>query len=144
MAENSADNLGTVHLTLPKSPTGISGLDDVTDGGIPRHRLTLVCGGAGCGKTLFGLEFIVRGAVEFDEPGVVLSFDETGNELAQNVRSLGFDLKALTAQNKLAIVYIPMDTDAQVVGNFDLSPLFMRLDRAVTKVGAKRILLDTL
>ena len=144
MAEYPVDNLGTVHLTLPKCPTGISGLDEVTDGGIPRSRLTLVCGGAGCGKTLFGLEFIVRGAIEFNEPGVVLSFDETANELAQNVRSLGFDLKALVAQNKLAIVHVPMDTDAQVVGNFDLTPLFMRLDCAITKVGAKRVLLDTL
>src|SRR5581483_7475008 len=80
---------------FPKTPTGIAGLDEITQGGLPRGRPTLVCGGAGCGKTLLGLEFLVRGAVEFNEPGVLLSFEENETELAQNVASLGFDLKRL-------------------------------------------------
>src|SRR5262249_54178819 len=83
------------HSQFPKAPTGIQGLDEVTGGGLPRGRPTLVCGGAGCGKTLLAMEFLVRGAVQFGEPGVVLTFEETGEELAQNVRSLGFDLNDL-------------------------------------------------
>src|SRR5580658_2821321 len=88
---------------LPKCPTGNHGLDEITLGGLPRGRPTLVCGGAGCGKTLLGMEFLVRGATEFDEPGICLSFEETADELAGNVASLGFDLAALIARNKLAI-----------------------------------------
>ena len=122
----------TVPMELPKLPkalSGISGLDAVTGGGLPRNRLTLVCGGAGCGKTLFALEFIVRGATEFGEPGVVVSFDETVDDLAQNVASLGFDLPSLIADRKLAVVHIVLDPQEQVSGNFDL---------------AKRLALDTL
>jgi len=144
MGEQVAVRVPTRLPKLPKCPTGISGLDDVTGGGLPRHRLTLVCGGPGCGKTLFALEFIVRGAVEFGEPGVVLSFEETAEELAQNVASLGFDLQALIEDKKLAIVYVPIDPQELVSGNFDLEPLFVRLGYAITKVGAKRMVLDTL
>ncbi|MEI6560292.1 MAG: circadian clock protein KaiC [Rhodospirillaceae bacterium] len=129
---------------LAKCPTGISGLDEVTGGGLPRGRLTLVCGGAGCGKTLFGLEFIVRGAVEFGEPGVVMSFDETPDELAQNVASLGFDLRTLIAEKKLAIIHTPINPQEQMTGHFDLEPLFVRLEHAINKVGARRMSLDTL
>ena len=129
---------------LPKCPSGISGLDDVTGGGLPRHRLTLVCGGAGCGKTLFALEFVVRGAIEFGEPGVVVSFDETAEELAQNVASIGFDLPTLIAEGKLVVVHILIDPDEQVTGQFDLEPLFQRLENAIKKVDAKRMALDTL
>src|ERR1017187_2163951 len=91
---------------LPKCPTGIHGLDEITFGGLPRGRPTLVCGGAGCGKTLLGLEFLVRGAKDFDEPGVCLSFEETAEELAANVASLGFDVAALVARKKLSIDYL--------------------------------------
>lgn len=129
---------------LPKCPTGISGLDGVTGGGLPRQRLTLVCGGPGCGKTLFALEFIVRGAVEFGEPGVVMSLDETADELAQNVASLGFDLKSLVANKMLSIVHAPINPQEQVSGDFDLEPLFVRLDHAINKIGAKRMAIDTL
>ncbi len=129
---------------LSKCPTGISGLDDVTGGGLPRHRLTLVCGGAGCGKTLFSLEFIIRGAMEFGEPGVVMSFDETAEELTQNVASLGFDLRTLVAEKKLAIVYVLINPQEQVSGHFDLEPLFVRLNYAIKSVAAKRLALDTL
>src|SRR5262249_35444130 len=89
--------------TLPKCPTGIGGLDEITGGGLPRGRPTLVCGSAGCGKTLLGVEFLVRGATQFDEPGVFMAFEETPEELAQNVRSLGFDLDDLVARQKLAV-----------------------------------------
>src|SRR6516225_4475019 len=91
--------------TLPKAPTGIQGLDEVTGGGLPKGRPTLVCGSAGCGKTLLAMEFLVRGATQFDEPGVFMAFEETAEELTQNVRSLGFDLENLAARKKLLIDY---------------------------------------
>src|SRR5438309_4557246 len=94
---------------LAKAPTGIPGLDEITNGRLPRGRPTLVCGGAGCGKTLLGMEFLVRGATQFDEPGVCLSFEETEDELTSNVASLGFDVAALVTQNKLAIDYIYLE-----------------------------------
>ncbi len=91
---------------LPKCPTGIHGLDEITLGGLPRGRPTLVCGGPGCGKTLLGMEFLVRGATEFNEPGVCVSFEETAEELSRNVASLGFDVDRLIARKKLAIDYV--------------------------------------
>src|SRR5579864_8272794 len=92
--------------SLPKSPSGIRGLDEITSGGLPRGRPTLVCGSAGCGKTLLGMEFLVRGATEFNEPGVCISFEESAEDLTSNVASLGFDLNALMARKKLAIDYV--------------------------------------
>ena len=86
---------------LPKAATGIQGLDEITGGGLPRGRTTLVCGSAGCGKTMFAMEFLVRGAQQYDEPGVFVSFEESADELAQNVESMGFDLKALSRRRKL-------------------------------------------
>ena len=94
---------------LPKAATGIAGLDEVTAGGLPRGRPTLVCGAAGCGKTLLAIEFLVRGAMQFDEPGVFISFEETGEELAQNVRSLGFDLDRLVRRRRLALDYVRVE-----------------------------------
>src|SRR5436190_5728571 len=91
---------------LEKAPTGIQGLDEITRGGLPRGRPTLVCGGAGCGKTLMAMEFLVRGAMDHGEPGVFMAFEETGDELTANVRSLGFDLEALTAQKKLLVDHV--------------------------------------
>src|SRR5664279_6486457 len=98
--------LKTVHKELLKSPTGIQGFDEITKGGLPSGRPTLVCGGAGCGKTLFAMEFLVRGATEYGEPGVFMAFEETAEELAANVTSLGFDVNKLAAQKKLAIDYV--------------------------------------
>src|SRR5690242_4414039 len=92
--------------TLPKCPTGIHGLDDITLGGLPRGRTTLVCGGPGCGKTLLGMEFLVRGATEFNEPGVCMSFEETTEELSRNVSSLGFDVDGLIASNQVAVDHV--------------------------------------
>lgn len=129
---------------LPKCPTGIHGLDEITLGGLPRGRPTLVCGGAGCGKTLLGIEFLVRGATEFDEPGVCLSFEETADELTSNVASLKFDLATLIARKKLAIDHIYLERSLiEETGEYDLEALFVRLGYAVDSIGAKRVLLDS-
>src|SRR4051794_21133651 len=131
--------------TLPKSPTGINGLDEVTGGGLPTGRPTLVCGGPGCGKTLLGVEFLVRGASDFNEPGVIVAFEETAEELAENVRSLGFDLEDLVARQKLAVDYVYVErSEIEETGAYDLDGLFIRLAHAVDSVGAKRVLLDTI
>jgi circadian clock protein KaiC len=131
--------------SLPKTWTGIAGLDEVTGGGLPRGRPTLVSGRAGCGKTLFAVEFLVRGATQFGEPGVFLAFEETAEELAQNVRSLGFDLKDLTARKKLLIDYVHVDrSEIEETGEYDLGGLFIRLGHAIDTIGAKRVVLDTI
>ena len=130
---------------LPKAPTGIEGLDEITGGGLPKGRPTLVCGGPGCGKTLLAGEFLVRGATQFGEPGAFISFEETSEELAQNVRSLGFDLDALVADKKLAIDYVRVErAEIDESGEYDLEGLFLRLGLAIDSVGAKRIVLDTI
>src|SRR5690349_5758948 len=95
--------------TLPKALTGIRGLDEITEGGLPRGRPTLICGSAGCGKTLMAMEFLVRGATQFDEPGVFMAFEETGEELTQNVRSLGFDLDELVKRKKVALDFVRVE-----------------------------------
>jgi circadian clock protein KaiC len=130
---------------LPKCPSGIAGLDEVTGGGLPRGRPTLVCGGAGCGKTLLAVEFLVRGATTFGEPGVFLAFEETGEELAQNVRSLGFDLDELAATNRLVVDYVQLErSEIEETGEYDLEGLFIRLGHAIDSIGARRVVLDTL
>jgi circadian clock protein KaiC len=131
--------------SLPKARTGIPGLDEITEGGLPRGRPTLICGGPGCGKTLLAAEFLIRGATEFDEPGALITFEETGEELAQNVRSLGFDLDALVEEKKIAIDYIRVErSEIAETGEYDLEGLFLRLGFAIDSVGAKRIVLDTI
>ena len=129
---------------LPKSPTGIQGLDEITGGGLPTGRPTLVCGDAGCGKTLLAMEFLVRGATRFDEPGVFMAFEETGAELAQNVASLGFDLDALIAAGRLVVDYVYIErSEIEETGEFDLEGLFVRLGYAIDSIGARRVVLDT-
>jgi circadian clock protein KaiC len=129
---------------FPKSATGIQGLDEVLNGGLPQGRPTLVCGTAGCGKTLLAMEFLVRGATQFDEPGVFMAFEETEQELTQNVASLGFDLKALIAQNKLVVDYVHIAREEiEETGEYDLEGLFIRLNNAVESIGARRVVLDT-
>src|ERR1035437_641943 len=131
--------------TLPKVFTGIQGLDEITGGGLPRGRPTLISGGAGSGKTLFGLEFLVRGATQYNEPGVFVSFEETIPDLTKNAASLGFDLRQLVAEKKLFLdhVYITRSEIAET-GEYDLDGLFIRIADAVKRVGAKRIVLDTI
>jgi circadian clock protein KaiC len=104
--KNQSRSEQKVRLQLPKSPTGIQGLDEITDGGLPQGRPTLICGGAGCGKTLLAMEFLVRGATQFNEPGVFMSFEETAKDLTQNVASLGFDLKDLIARKKMVLDFV--------------------------------------
>jgi len=133
------------HPELPKTPTGIQGLDEITGGGLPSGRPTLICGTAGCGKTLFGMEFLVRGATQYDEPGVFMAFEETAEELAQNVRSLGFDLTKLIQRKKIFVDYVRIERgEIDETGDYDLEGLFVRLGHAIDTVGAKRVVLDTL
>jgi circadian clock protein KaiC len=130
---------------LEKCPSGIAGLDEITNGGLPRGRPTLICGRAGCGKTLFGMEFLVKGAAEYGEPGVFMAFEETAEELARNVRSLGFDLDDLAGQNKLMVDYVYIErSEIEETGEYDLEGLFIRLGHAIDSTGAKRVVLDTL
>src|SRR5215212_2271444 len=131
--------------SIPKAPTGIHGLDDITGGGLPAGRPTLVCGTAGAGKTMLATEFIVRGATEFNEPGVFMMFEENAEELTANVRSLGFDLDRLAAQNKIALDHVHIErSEIEETGDYDLEGLFIRLGHAIDTIGAKRVVLDTL
>ncbi|GAB3937731.1 circadian clock protein KaiC [Mucilaginibacter myungsuensis] len=131
--------------TLAKSPTGIIGLDEVTGGGFPTGRPTLLCGDAGSGKTLMSMEFIVRGAIEFNEPGVFMAFEEKQDELAMNVASLGFDLKQLQADKKIRVDHVHIErSEIEETGEYDLEGLFIRLGHAIDTIGAKRVVLDTL
>jgi circadian clock protein KaiC len=130
---------------LEKSPTGIPGLDEIVNGGLPKGRTTLVCGGPGCGKTLLAMEFLIHGIQKYDEPGVFIAFEETPEELAQNVASLGFDLARLLEENKLFVDYVYLErSEIEETGLYDLDGLFLRLADAVQTVGAKRLVLDTI
>ena len=141
----SANNGGVVEPKLPKAATGIQGLDEITGGGLPRSRPTLVCGAAGCGKTLLAMEFLVRGAAQYDEPGVFMAFEETVADLTQNVRSLGFDLDDLQNQKKLVVDFVRVErSEIEETGDYDLEGLFIRLAHAIDSIGAKRVVLDTI
>ncbi len=130
--------------TIPKAPTGIQGLDEITGGGLPAGRATLVSGSAGAGKTMLALEFLVRGATEFGEPGVFMMFEENAEELTANVRSLGFDLDQLAAQEKILLDHVHIErSEIEETGEYDLEGLFIRLGYAIDAIGAKRIVLDT-
>src|SRR5215813_12091512 len=141
-ALNQGDLVGT---PLPKTLTGILGLDEITFGGLPKGRPTLICGGAGCGKTLMSMEFLVHGATQFNEPGVFMAFEETEEELRKNVASLGYDLKDLTDNKKLIIDYVHIErSEIEETGEYDLEGLFVRLGYAIDTIGAKRVVLDTI
>lgn len=130
---------------LDKAATGIDGLDEITLGGLPAGRPTLVCGAAGCGKTLFAMTFLVNGARLYDEPGVFMSFEETAKDLAANVASLGYDVPGLIADKKLVIDYVRIErSEIEETGDYDLEGLFVRLDYAIKQAGAKRVVLDTI
>lgn len=145
VAPASAATSALTRRTLPKSSTGVSGLDEILDGGLPLGRPTLVCGGAGCGKTLFSMQFLVNGALQFGEPGAFIAFEERPEDLAANVASLGFDLTDLEARGLLAVDHITIDP-AEIIesGEYNLEGLFLRLGLAIDTVGAKRVVIDTL
>src|SRR5579859_4332973 len=130
---------------VKKCPTGIAGLDEITLGGLPRGRPTLLCGSAGCGKTLFATTFLYNGAVDYDEPGVFIAFEERPEELIKNVGSLSYDLQKLIDQKRLAIDYVHIDPNQiDEAGEYDLEGLFLRLGFAIDSVGAKRVVVDTI
>jgi circadian clock protein KaiC len=129
---------------LPKTPTNIEGFDEITGGGLPKGRPTLVCGGAGCGKTLFAMEFLVNGAMLYKEPGAFFSFEETEKELTANVASLGYDLDSLVARKKIWLEHVSIERgQMEKDGNYDLKGLFIRIHQAIESIGAKRVVLDT-
>lgn len=131
--------------TLRKSPTGIRGLDEITGGGLPAGRPTLICGGTGCGKTMLAMEFLVRGATDYGEPGVFMAFEETAEELTQNVASLGFDVQALVARKRLLLDYVHVErSEFEETGEYDLEGLFIRLGHAIDSIKAKRVVVDTI
>src|SRR3954471_24102531 len=131
--------------SIPKARTGIQGLDEITGGGLPAGRPTLVCGSAGAGKTMLATEFIVRGATEFGEPGVFMMFEEDAEELTANVRSLGFDLAALAKKKKVVLDYVRVErNEIEETGAYDLEGLFIRLGAAIDSIKAKRVVLDTI
>lgn len=131
--------------TLKKTLTGITGLDEITEGGLPAGRPTLVCGGTGCGKTLLSLEFLVKGATLYNEPGVFMAFEEKAAELTTNVASLGFDLEKLQKSKMIKLDYVHIDrSEVEETGEYDLGGLFIRLGHAIDSIGAKRVVLDTI
>src|SRR5580692_8892317 len=136
---------GAVGQGLEKAPTGIPGLDQITGGGLPRGRVTLVAGSAGAGKTLLGLNFLVAGARQYGEPGVLMTFEESAAKVALNVRSLGFDIDELVRTGQLVVLAFQVDASEIVpAGDFDFEPIFAILDDAISRVGAKRVVLDTI
>jgi circadian clock protein KaiC len=131
--------------SFAKTPSGIRGLDEITFGGLPKGRPTLIAGGPGSGKTLMSMEFLVRGAIDYNEPGLFMAFEETAEELAQNVASLGFDLKELIAEKKLLVDFVRVErSEIEETGEYDLEGLFVRLNYAIDSIGAKRVVLDTI
>jgi circadian clock protein KaiC len=144
MPTRSSKTSATVKL-LPKTPSGIEGLDEITGGGLPKGRPSLVCGAAGSGKTLFSIEFIVKGAIDFNEPGVIMAFEENAEELAINVASLGFDLQKLQKDKLIKVDHVHIDrSEIEETGEYDLDGLFIRLGYAIDSIGAKRVVLDTI
>ena len=130
---------------LEKCPTGIAGLDEITGGGLPKGRPSLICGNAGCGKTILGMEFLVHGVREFGENGVFMSFEERTDELEKNFASLGFGLGDMMAKSKIAVEYVYIErSEIEETGEYDLSGLFIRLGHAIDSIGAKRVVLDTI
>ncbi len=130
---------------FPKTPTGIDGLDDITNGGFPKGRPTLICGGAGCGKTLFSMQFLIKGITEYNEPGVFMSFEEPSDDLTLNVKSLGFDIEKLKADKKLIVDHVRVErSEIEEAGEYDLDGLFIRLGYAIDSIKATRVVLDTI
>ena len=144
-ANKPASSGGSAVSGLKKVPTGITGLDEITLGGLPFGRTTLVAGGPGCGKTLLGMEFLVQGAQQFNEPGAFIAFEETAQELSENVHALGYALEPLVKSKKLVLDHVRIErSEIQETGDYDLEGLFVRLAHAIDSIGAKRLVLDTL
>ena len=145
MIELNNSSIESHHEQLEKALTGIDGLDEITGGGLPRGRPTLITGNAGSGKTLLSMQFLVQGAVQYNEPGVFMAFEETAKELTQNFASLGFDIDKLIANGKILIDYVHIDpSEIEETGDYDLEGLFIRLGCAIDAIGAKRVVLDTI
>ncbi|MEZ0608602.1 circadian clock protein KaiC [Fibrella sp. WM1] len=145
MSSTSSKDFSFPLQALPKTPTGITGLDEITEGGLPKGRPTLICGSAGCGKTLFSMEFLVRGALDYEEPGVFMAFEEKADELAVNVASLGFNLQQLQHDKRIKLDYVRIErSEIEETGEYDLDGLFIRLGYAIDSIGAKRVVLDTI
>ncbi|HTI58557.1 circadian clock protein KaiC [Mucilaginibacter sp.] len=143
--ERKIKNTDTSYKTLPKVPSGISGLDEITMGGFPKGRPTLICGDAGCGKTLMCVEFIVKGATLYNEPGVFMAFEESREDLAMNVASLGFDIERLQKDNKIKVDHVRIEREEiEETGEYNLDGIFIRLGYAIDSIGAKRVVLDTI
>src|ERR1019366_7492338 len=129
---------------IPKCPTGIKGFDQITEGGLPKNRTTLISGSAGSGKTLWGIDFLINGALHYNEPGIFMSFEETEEELYKDVASLNLDLRGLVSQKKILLEYVLLERrDIQEKGEFNLEGLFIRLEHAIDSIGAKRVVLDS-
>lgn len=132
-------------IIFQKTPTGVDGLDEITDGGFPKGRPTLICGGAGCGKTLLSMQFLIKGITEYNEPGVFMSFEEPSDDLTLNVKSLGFDLEKLKADKKLVVDHVRVErSEIEEAGEYDLDGLFVRLGYAIDSIKATRVVLDTI
>lgn len=145
MVTKSKKHTSNKAFVFPKTPTGIEGLDEITGGGFPKGRPTLICGSAGCGKTLLSMQFLIKGITDYNEPGVFMSFEEPAKDLTLNVRSLGFDLEKLKAEKKLVLDYVRVErAEIDEAGEYDLEGLFIRLGYAIDTVKAKRVVLDTL
>lgn len=145
MQKNNRSNSKTEKFIFPKTPTGVEGLDEITEGGFPQGRPTLICGGAGCGKTLLSMQFLIRGITEYGESGVFMSFEEPSKDLSLNVKSLGFDLEQLKADKKLVVDHVRVErSEIEEAGEYDLDGLFVRLGYAIDTVKAKRVVLDTI
>jgi len=130
---------------LHKCPTGIKGFDEITEGGLPKNRISLICGSTGSGKTLFGIDFLINGVINYNEPGIFMSFEETEDELYKNVASLNLDLQGLVSQKKILLDYVLLERrDIQEKGEFNLEGLFVRLELAIDSIGAKRVVIDSI
>jgi len=144
MAKTAKENITARNNKLLKCPTGIKGFDEISEGGLPQHGATLVSGNAGSGKTLFGVDFLIRGATDYKEPGVLMSFEETEEELFKNVASLNMDLQGLVSQKKIVLEHVVLDRKDMQETNFNLEGIFVRLEEAIVSIDAKRVVLDSI
>jgi circadian clock protein KaiC len=145
MPKTTGGKIAPKHNKLHKCPTGIKGFDEITEGGLPKNRISLICGSTGSGKTLFGIDFLMNGVINYNEPGIFMSFEETEDELYKNVASLNLDLQGLVSQKKILLDYVLLERrDIQEKGEFNLEGLFVRLELAIDTIGAKRVVIDSI